>query len=143
MSRSKDDLHPATRIRYNAVEAAMAAYGYPIAITRTYDTLIKQMKLYSIGRTTELDRDPVTKIKKGWHNIRKNGKPCARAIDARFKKQKRFPNRGNWHKDWPWNRLKKIAKACDLDIPIVWDKGHIIDRQGETFSQAWKNSDKN
>lgn len=141
MSRNKDDLHPATKIRYNAVEAAMAAYGYPICITRTYDSLNTQAKLYAQGRTAP--GKIVTKIKKGWHNLRKDGKPCAHAIDVRFKKQKRFPNRGPWHKDWPWKRLKKIAKACDLDIPIVWDKGHIIDRQGETFSQAWKNSDQN
>lgn len=143
MSRSKEDLNSATKFRFEVVEVAMAQFGYPILITRTYDTLDKQLKLFAIGRTVELNRGTVTKIKKGWHNIRENGKPCARAIDVRFKKQKRFPDRGPWNKDWPWSRLKKIAKACDLDIPISWDKGHIIDRQGETFSQAWSKSDKN
>lgn len=141
MSRSWNDLHPATRMRGKAVAAAMAEYGYPIFICRTYDTLKKQETLYEQGRTKP--GNVVTWIKKGWHNIRVDGKPCARAIDFAFKKQKRFLDRGNWHKDWPWKRLKIIAKACDFDRPIARDKGHLVDRQGQTFTQAWGLSDKN
>ncbi len=140
MSKSKDDLHPATKLRLNAVMAAMEAYGYPMFIVRTYDTLARQSRLYAQGRTTP--GNIVTKIRRGWHNIRMNGKPSARATDLAFKKQKRFPGRLNWDDKWPWERLKKLAKACDLDIPIRWDKGHLIDKQGQTFSQAWSASDK-
>jgi hypothetical protein len=143
MSRNKDDLNFATRFRYEVVEVAMTQFGYPIFIVRTYDSLARQLKLYAIGRTVELDREPVTKIKRGWHNIRENGEPYSRAIDVAFKHQKRFPDRKSWDENWPWARLRKIAYACDLDIPIKWDKGHIIDRQGETFKQAWAKSDQN
>jgi hypothetical protein len=143
MSKRKEDLNFATKFRYEVVEVAMAQFGYPLFIVRTYDSLAKQLKLYAIGRTVQLNRDPVTKIKEGWHNIRENGNPCARAIDVAFKRQIRFPGRSNWDENWPWERLKKIAIACDLAIPISWDKGHIIDRQGETFKQAWAKSDRN
>lgn len=139
MSRSTDDLHPATAFRLNVVFKAMEAYGYPLMIVRTYDTLAKQSKLYAQGRT--LPGRIVTKIKRGWHNIRVGGVPCARATDVAFKKQRRFPDRDNWDRDWPWDRLKKIARACDLDIPIEWDKGHLIDRQDQTFKEAWDDSD--
>lgn len=140
MSRSKNDLHPATRMRVNAVIAAMGAYGYPLMIIRTYDTLKRQEKLYAQGRTTP--GNIVTKIKKGWHNIRKNNKPCARAVDFAFKKQKRFPNRGPWDENWPWERLRKIGAACDLTKPLKWDLGHLVDKQDQTFRQAWEESDK-
>jgi hypothetical protein len=139
MSKSKNDLHPATRIRCNAVMAAMRAYGYPLFIVRTYDTLSKQEKLYAQGRT-----EPgaiVTKIKRGWHNIRKDGKPCARAIDWAFCDQEQFIERDPWHKDWPWERLRKIAEACDLKKTLKWDLGHMVDQQGENFKTAWRNSD--
>lgn len=139
MSRSKDDLHPATRMRVNATMAAMEAFGYPLMIIRTYDTLAKQEKLYAQGRTTP--GNIVTKIKKGWHNIRFDGKPCARAVDFAFKKQKRFPGRGPWHMDWPWERLKKVGAACDLIKTLKWDFGHLVDKQGETFKTAWRRSD--
>jgi peptidoglycan L-alanyl-D-glutamate endopeptidase CwlK len=139
LSKSKSDLHTATRIRCNATMAAMRAYGYPIFIVRTYDTLTKQEKLYAQGRTTP--GKIVTKIKKGWHNIRQDGKPCARAIDWAFCEQEQFPNRDSWSMDWPWDRLKKIAEACDLKKTLKWDYGHFVDKQGEKFKEAWRNSD--
>jgi peptidoglycan L-alanyl-D-glutamate endopeptidase CwlK len=139
MSKSLDDLDPATRIRVQAVMAAMAEYGYPLLIIRTYDTLAKQAKLYAQGRTTP--GKIVTKIKRGWHNIRKNGKPAARAVDFAFKKQRRFPGRGNWSMDWPWARLRKIGAACDLKKTLRWDYGHLVDDRGEKFSEAWRKSD--
>lgn len=135
MSRSKDDLHPATKLRVNAVMAAMEAYGYPMFIVRTFDTPEKQLKIYNQGRTTP--GKIVTWTKRGWHNLRRNGKPCARAVDLAFKKQKRFPNRGNWSLEWPWERLHKLAKACDLKRPLARDKGHLIDTQGQSFKEAW------
>jgi len=141
MSRSLDDLDPATKMRARAVMAAMREYGYPIFIVRTYDTLNRQAKLYAQGRTTPGAK--VTWITKGWHNLRKNGKPCGRAIDWAFKKQKRFPNRANWSLEWPWDRLMKIAKACDLTRTLARDKGHLVDTQGQKFSEAWNASDKN
>ena len=141
MSKSLDTLHPGTKMRFLAVRAAMLAFGYGLIIVRTYDTLARQRKMYAQGRTTP--GNIVTKITKGWHNIRVGGLPCARAIDVAFKKQRRFPGRKNWDAKWPWGRLRLVARGCGLDIPITWDKGHIVDRQGETFSQAWAKSDKN
>lgn len=141
MSKSLNDLHPATRLRVMAVMAAMAAFGYPMFIVRTYDTLKRQKKLYAQGRTTPGAR--VTWITKGWHNIRVNGKPCARAVDLAFKKQRRFTDRNNWSLDWPWKRVMLVAKGCDLTRTLVRDKGHLVDKQGESFKQAWKSSDQN
>jgi hypothetical protein len=140
VSRSKDDLDPATAMRARAVEAAMEAYGYPLMATHTYRTLKKQEKLYAQGRTTPGKR--VTKVKRGWHNLRKNGKPAARAIDWAFKKQRRFPGRGNWDEHWPWKRLERIANACDLKKTLNWDYGHLVDTRGERFAAAWSKSDK-
>jgi hypothetical protein len=140
VSRSKDDLDPATAMRTRAVEAAMEAYGYPLMTIRTYDTLKKQGKLYAQGRT--LPGKIVTKIKRGWHNLRKNGKPKSRAIDWAFKKQRRFPDRDNWDADWPWVRLEMIANACDMEKTLSWDYGHFVDAQGESFAAAWSESDK-
>ena len=141
MSRSLDDLDNATKIRVQATMAAMDAYGYPLMIIRTYDSLKRQQKLYNQGRTTP--GKIVTKITKGWHNLRRNGKPCARAVDLAFKKQKRFPGRGNWSMDWPWDRLAKIGHACDLKKTLKWDYGHLVDTRGESFTSAWSTSDKN
>lgn len=141
MSKSLDDCDSGTAMRGRAVEAAMAAYGYPLIRVRTYDTLKKQQKLYNQGRTTP--GKIVTKINKGWHNLRKNEKPCARAIDWAFKKQRRFPGRDNWSIDWPWERLRKIAFACDLKKTLIWDYGHFVDTRGESFTSAWSKSDKN
>jgi hypothetical protein len=120
--------------------AAMQEYGYPMMIVRTYDTLERQRKLYAQGRTEP--GNIVTKVDKGWHNIRVDGKPCARAVDLAFKKQRRFPNRDNWSLDWPWERLKIIAAACDLKRTLRWDLGHLVDTQGQTFRQAWADSDR-
>ena len=139
MSRDLNDCDPGTAMRLRATNAAMAAYGYPMFIVRTYDPLAKQMKLYNQGRTTP--GQIVTWTKRGWHNLRKNGKPRARAGDLAFKKQRRFPGRGNWSLEWPWERLRKIAAACDLSRPLARDKGHLVDKQGENFKQAWKASD--
>jgi len=146
MSKSFDDLDPATAMRARAVEAAMAAYGYPLKRIRTYDKLSRQMKLYNQGRTTP--GRIVTKVKRGWHNLRKNGKPKARAIDWAFKKQKRFLGRDNWSMNWPWERLRKICEACDLKKTLKWDYGHFVDTKGEeskgeSFAVAWSKSDKN
>lgn len=140
MSRSYDDMDPATAMRCHAVEAAMAAYGYPLKVIRTYDPLSRQMKLYNQGRTTP--GKIVTKVKRGWHNLRMKGKPKARAIDWAFKKQRRFPDRDNWNMDWPWARLERIANACDLKKTLRWDYGHFVDTRGESFSSAWSKSDK-
>jgi len=142
MSRSLDDLHPATRMRVKAVMAAMREYGYPMFVVRSYDSLKRQEQLYAQGRTTP--GEIVTWITKGWHNIRMEGKPCARAVDLAFKKQPtRFPDRDNWSLKWPWDRLKRIAEACDLARPLAKDKGHLIDPQGQTFTEVWNASDKN
>ncbi len=135
MSRSKDDLNPGTRLRVEATMAAMAAYGYPMFIVRTYDTEAKQMKIYNQGRTTPGKK--VTWTKRGWHNLTKKGKPDARAVDLAFRKQKRFKGRGNWSLKWPWDRLRKIAEACDLKRTLARDKGHLVDMQGESFKEAW------
>lgn len=116
--------------------AAMAAYGYPMFIVRTFDTPAKQLKIYAQGRT---EKGPiVTWTKFGWHNLKKRGKPDARAADLAFRKQKRFPGRGNWSLKWPWARLKTIAAACDLSRPLARDKGHLVDKQGQTFKEARK-----
>ena len=141
MSRSLDDLDPGTRVRVRAIMAAMEAYGYPLFIVRTYDPLSRQAKLFAQGRTAP--GNIVTKVKRGWHNLRKNGKPRARAVDFAFKKQKRFPGRKNFSKKWPWDRIRKIANGCDMKKTLKWDLGHMVDSQGETFSQAWRKSDGN
>lgn len=141
MSRKLSDLHPATKLRIKAVMAAMREYGYPMFVVRTYDTLDKQSKLYQQGRNKPGEK--VTWITKGWHNLRYNGVPCARAVDLAFRKQPLFPDRNEWDLSWPWDRLKKIAKACDLTRTLAKDKGHLVDKQGESFSTAWQKSDQN
>lgn len=135
MSRNWKDCDPATEMRVKATLAAMNEYGYPMFVVRTYDSLDRQMELYNQGRTTP--GDIVTWTKRGWHNLTKDGKPNARAVDVAFKEQTRFPGRSPWSLLWPWDRLHKIAKACDLSIPVARDKGHLVDMQGETFNQAW------
>lgn len=117
----------------------MEAYGYPLMIVRTYDPLWKQLKLYAQGRTAP--GKIVTKTRRGWHNLKFSGKPKARAIDWAFKKQRRFPGRKPWDKRWPWERLRKIAAACDLRRTLSWDKGHLVDKRGESFSSVWARSD--
>jgi hypothetical protein len=115
--------------------AAMKAYGYPMFIVRTYDTEEKQLKIYAQGRT--LPGKIVTWTRRGWHNLTKNGEPCARAVDLAFRTQERFPERKEWSLKWPWERLKKIAAGCDLSRPLARDKGHLVDKQGQSFKQAW------
>ncbi len=138
MSRDLNHLNPATKIRVRAVMAAMKEYGYPLFIVRTYDTPEKQLKIYAQGRTTPGKK--VTWTKRGWHNLKKGGKPCARATDLAFKKQVRFAfGEDPWSLKWPWERLRTIAKACDLSRPLARDKGHLVDKQGESFKEAWNN----
>ncbi len=136
MSRNWKDCHPATAMRVQACMAAMKAFGYPMFVVRTYDSLEKQAKIYAQGRTTPGRIVSWTKI--GWHNLTDNGEPSARAVDLAFRKQ---PGRFLWGNDpwsyrWPWKRMQKIARACGLSIPLARDKGHLVDKQGQTFKQA-------
>ena len=137
MSKSWSDCHKATEMRTKAAMAAMSELGYPMFVVRTYDSLDKQSELYAQGRTTP--GDIVTWTKRGWHNLKKGGKPSARAVDVAFKLQDIFQGRDEWSYEWPWARLHKIARALELSIPLARDKGHIVDTQGETFNQAWAN----
>jgi hypothetical protein len=139
MSRDRIHLDPGTHVRVRAVEAAMEAYGYPLLITCTYRPVKTQLVRYAQGRTAP--GKIVTNAKRGWHNIRKNGKPASRAVDFAFKKQRRFPGRGPWSMEWPWDRLRRICAACDLTRTLSWDLGHMVDKRKEKFSDAWKNSD--
>jgi len=128
-------------MRVKAVMAAMKEYGYPMFIVRTYDTLERQGRLYAQGRT--MPGKMVTWTKRSWHNLRKGGKPCARAIDLAFLKQKRFPDRGYWSLSWPWERLIRLGNACDLTRTVRMDLGHLVDKRNESFTDAWNKSDKN
>jgi len=139
MSRALKYLDPGTRVRARAVMAAMAAYGYPLFVTCTYRPEKTQIERYAQGRTTA--GRIVTNVKRGWHCIRRGGKPASRAIDFAFKKQDRFPDRNFWDENWPWDRLKKICAACDLTRTLRWDLGHMVDKRGESFKKAWQNSD--
>lgn len=141
MSKSWFHCHPGTAMRVQAVMAAMKCLGYPMFVVRTYDSIEKQSKIYAQGRTTPGVK--VTWTRRGWHNLKKEGKPSARATDLAFRKQNRFawcqvPS-GEWHHKWPWKRMQKIARALGLTIPLARDKGHLVDPQGETFKQAWAN----
>jgi len=120
--------------------AAMAAYGFPLKIIETYRPLKRQKVLYAQGRRTP--GKIVTWTDKGWHCIKKDGKPKSRAIDFAFKHQARFPGRDFWNKNWPWERLRKIAAACDLKRTVAKDLGHFVDTQKESFKVAWSKSDK-
>lgn len=135
MSRKWSDCHKGTEMRVKAALAAMKELGYPMFVVRTYDSLEKQAEIYAQGRTKP--GKIVTWTKRGWHNLTKNGEPCARAVDVAFKRQERFPGRGEWSLQWPWERLHKVAKALGLSITVPRDKGHLVDTQGETFNQAW------
>ncbi len=141
MSRNTQALDPGTAMRVKAAMAAMKAFGYPMFIIRTYDTLETQLEIFAQGRTKP--GNIVTWIKRGWHNLRLGGKPCARAVDLAFRKQERFPDRDPWSLQWPWERLKKVARGCDLTRPLARDKGHLVDKQGQTFAEAWRDSDRN
>lgn len=136
MSRKWSDCHKGTELRVKAAMAAMEALGYPMFVVRTFDTREKQLKIYAQGRTTP--GNIVTWTKQGWHNLTEDGEPSARAVDVAFRKQARFPGRGEWSHSWPWERLHKIAKALELSITVPRDKGHLVDKQGQTFKQAWK-----
>ncbi len=138
MSRLWTDCNMGTAMRVKAVMAAMKEYGYPMFVVRTYDSVEKQAKIYAQGRT--LPGKKVTWTKRGWHNLKTRGRPNARAVDLAFKKQSGRFLWGNdpWSLHWPWKRMQKIARACDLSIPLARDKGHLVDKQGETFKEAWK-----
>ncbi len=136
MSRNWQDCHKGTEMRVKAAMAAMKELGYPMFVIRTYDTEEKQLKIYAQGRT--LPGKKVTWTKRGWHNLTKRGKPCARAVDVAFRKQERFRGRGEWSYAWPWDRLRKVAMALGLSLPVARDKGHLVDKQGQNFKEAWK-----
>jgi len=136
MSRKWTACHKGTELRVKAAMAAMKELGYPMFVIRTYDTPEKQLEIYAQGRTKP--GNVVTWTRVGWHNLEAEGEPCARAVDVAFRKQDRFPDRGEWSYDWPWSRLHKVAEALGLSIPLAKDKGHLVDKQGQTFKQALK-----
>lgn len=142
MSRKWSDCHKGTELRVRAAMAAMKALGYPMFVCRTFDSPEKQLKIYARGRT--LPGEIVTWTKQGWHNLTaykdgKNKQPSARAVDLAFRQQARFPGRKEWSYDWPWDRLHKIARALGLSIPLAkTDKGHLVDKQSQSFKEAWK-----
>jgi len=124
-------------MRVKAVMAAMRELGYPMFVVRTYDTPEKQLQIYAQGRTKPGAKVTWTKI--GWHNLRMKARPSARAVDLAFKKQDRFSfGQDPWSYNWPWKRLHKVARALGLSIPLAKDKGHLVDKQGQTFKEALK-----
>ena len=138
MSRKWADCHKGTELRVKAAMAAMKELGYPMFVVRTYDSKEKQLEIYAQGRTKPGNKVTWTKV--GWHNLEDNGEPYARAVDVAFRKQDRFtwcqvPS-GEWHQNWPWSRLHKVARALGLSIPLAKDKGHLVDKQGQSFKQA-------
>ncbi len=137
MSRKWSDCHKGTELRVKAAMAAMKELGYPMFICRTFDSPEKQLKIYAQGRT--LPGKKVTWTKRGWHNLTMDEEPSSRAVDLAFRRQVRFPGRKEWSYDWPWDRLHKIARALGLSVPLAkTDKGHLVDKQGQSFKEAWK-----
>ena len=140
MSRDYTDLATTTLTKVRAVEAAMRKEGYVLGNAYTFRSEEEQEKLYNQGRTTP--GAIVTKTRKGWHNLTKNGEPAARAIDWYFTPNKNFRGAtgkkwGAFDDRWPWELLHFIAKEHGLVRPLKWDKGHMVDTQEQSFSEAW------
>jgi len=140
MSRKLTDLAKTTQQKVLTVEAEMKQLGYPLGRSYTFRSIKEQERLYQRGRT--LPGSIVTKTRRGWHNLTRDGSPASRAVDWYFRKRIGFcyDSGIRWNEfddNWPWELLFYVAEKHNLKRTLIWDKGHFIDSQGQSFSQAW------
>lgn len=133
-SRDIDDLDPVVRTVCRDHLALCRTVGIELLVTSTYRDYESQDQLYSIGRTTQLERRKVTNARAGksWHNFRSaydvvpivNGKPVWKASDPIWKEVVILGKQAGAEAGAEWKTFKdtphfQVTKQNGLPITLV------------------------
>lgn len=79
-----------------------------------YRSPVRQHHLFTVDKTTKVGP---------WKSAHQYGLAVDFAVLVDFRKGR---TRWSWPIDAPWSELKLIARQFGLDIPIEWDRGHVV-----------------
>lgn len=110
-SRKITDLDPRVQPLCRAHVAACKAVGIELLVTSTWRDIEAQNALYAIGRTTQLDRKPVTNAKGGqsWHNFKT-------AYDV----VPLIGGKAAWNDAKLWREIVRLGKSLGLEAGADW-----------------------
>lgn len=131
-SRKITDLDPKLQPYCRAHVAACKKEGIELLVTSTWRDIEAQDALYAIGRTTQMNRKPVTNAKGGqsWHNYR-----------VAYDTVPLIGGKAVWNDNRLWRDIIRLGKALGLEAGADWtsfpDKPHFqLKPVGMTLARA-------
>ncbi len=113
------NLHPLMRAKVQELTERMRAVGNPLTLFEGYRSPERQQYLYSIGRTAEMHRSPVTRAQ-AWSSYHQYGVACdfVLYIDGKWS----WKTSGKFKAYW--DQLHEFGQAVGLK-PLSWEKPHL------------------